>query len=105
MIKCFKLITNEEVIAEVLNEDREGFSIKNAMNLIPVPVGDGVRISMGPWLKFSSSTELKIKHDHILATGEVEDEVKNAYNSAFGSGIVTPPKLGIVAQEIITLSR
>jgi hypothetical protein len=29
-----------------------------------------------------------IKKEHIVGFGEPEDEIKNAYNSKFGSGIV-----------------
>jgi hypothetical protein len=38
---------------------------------------------------------MTINKSHIVAYGEPDDEIKNAYNSKFGSGIVVASSGGI----------
>jgi hypothetical protein len=53
-----------------------------------VPTQEGA--AMIPLLIFSTSESLSVAAEHIVYTAEPDDEVKNAYNAKFGSGLVMP---------------
>jgi hypothetical protein len=83
MVKLVKLITGEEVIAEIV--DAKKLTLKNPVKF--VMSGEGV--GMIPLSPFSTAKEIEIKDEHVMFVLDVEDEIKNGYNAQFGSGIVT----------------
>lgn len=86
-IRFIKLITGEDVIAEVSAETDNALTLKNPTKIIATPEGVG----MGPLHPFLNAKEVDVRRDHVVFMGETELEVRNAYNSQFGSGIVTAP--------------
>lgn len=83
MIQYVQLITGDEVIADITT-DNDYFYLKH-----PVKIGltrEG--LAMMPFSPFIKNNEIRIPTKHILFHAEVEDEIRNAYNSRFGSGIV-----------------
>jgi len=91
MIKIFKLITGEEIVAEVVSETEDSVSLKNCVASVLQPSRDG-RLSFG-FVPFGAMVDgdITIKKDKLLFTAAASDDLKNSYNSMFG-GIVTPPK-------------
>jgi hypothetical protein len=91
MIKIFKLITGEEIVAEVVSETEDSVSLKNCVALVLQPSRDG-KLSFG-FVPFGAMVDgdITIKKDKLLFTAAASDDLKNNYNSMFG-GIVTPPK-------------
>ena len=91
MIKIFKLITGEEIVAEVVSETEDSVSLKNCVALVLQPSRDG-KLSFG-FVPFGAMVDgdITIKKDKLLFTAAASDDLKNSYNSMFG-GIVTPPK-------------
>ena len=51
----------------------------------------GPMLGFMPWMQ-AADGPFTIKQDKIVVSAEVADEVKNGYNSIFGTGIVVPPK-------------
>jgi len=88
-VKLFRILTGEEVIAEVVSEDENSVTIKNGLVVLPTPNGT---VGFAPWATVidKSLPELTISRNHIVYIAEVEDQVKNKYNEIYGSKIVTP---------------
>lgn len=83
-IKLIKLITGEEVIASV-NVAGDDLQLDIPVRMAITQQG----IAMMPFSPFIKEGEkISINKSNILFTADVDDEVKNAYNSKFGSGIV-----------------
>ena len=83
MIKVLKLVSGDDVISEL--EINQNIAIlKNPQKFIVTPEG----LANMPLMPFSKDEEFKISIDHILLISEPEDDLKNGYNSQFGSGIV-----------------
>jgi len=98
-VKAVKLISGEELVGEVVHEERgnDGFieeiSLKNVM-LILIQRDQQGNLGVGfvpfaPYL--GKNTTFDFKHDKLFFVKEVDDQMANQYNSIFG-GIVTPPK-------------
>ena len=68
-------------------ETDDSYKLKNPTKILATPEGVG----MGPLHPFLKGREVVIKKTHVVYEGELELEVRNAYNSQFGSGIVTAP--------------
>lgn len=98
-VKAVKLISGEELVGEVLHEEKgnDGFieeiTLKNVMLILIQRAQDG-NLSVGfvpfaPYL--GKDVAFDFKHDKLLFVKEVDTQMTNQYNSIFG-GIVTPPK-------------
>lgn len=98
-VKAVKLISGEELVGEVLHEEKgnDGFieeiTLKNVMLILIQRAQDG-NLSVGfvpfaPYL--GKEAVFDFKHDKLLFVKEVDTQMTNQYNSIFG-GIVTPPK-------------
>jgi len=84
-IKYVKLLTGEDLVSEVVDSSGESFKLKNPVRLIVTQEGLG----MGPLTPFSKGVEVEIRKEHVIFVDDPEEEIRNAYNSQFGSGIVT----------------
>jgi len=97
-IKIIKLITGEDIVAEVLSENDNEVIIKNPVRLLIIPNKAEPKfptVGFGPFMEFSTVQEFTFKRDHvILMTTPVSDFV-NQYNTIFG-GIVVPNRNLIV---------
>lgn len=83
MIKIVKLVTGEELVAEVSESPTE-LSLKNPQKFMLTAEG----LASMPLMPLSKDKEYKISLNHVLLMAEPEDDIKNAYNSQYGSGIV-----------------
>ena len=93
MIKVMKLTTGEEVVSEVELE-KDVYKMKQPIRLLLSPEGG---VAMMPFAPFVSGDIVEVHKSHVLYEGEPEQELKNAYNSKFGNGIVTAtPDIKIV---------
>lgn len=86
MIKLVKLITSEEIIADL--EEKDGkYKLKNPVRIVLSHDGNAAMVPFSPFLAGDS---IEVEPQNVLFQGELEQEVYNAYNSKFGSGIVMP---------------
>jgi len=85
-IKFLKLVTGEDVLAEMSFEN-ERYVLKHPVRILPTREG----IGMGPLNPFSKGEKIEIPKEHVIYKDDPDDEIKNAYNAQFGSGIVIPP--------------
>lgn len=90
-VKVAKLVTSEEVLGEVVSETEKFLTLKNPVVVALQQTNDG-RMAMGflPFMPYVKDP-VKIPLEKIVVLEEVDDNMKNQYNTVFG-GIVTPPK-------------
>lgn len=97
-IKCVKLISGEEIIADV-NESFEGLVIlKNPLLVMMIPnqQNNQFGIGLGPFCAFAKDGEVPIMAGAVISIFEPEIGLRNEYNSKYGSGIVLPESKLIV---------
>jgi hypothetical protein len=87
MVKYVRLVTGEEIIAKV--EEADKVKLTTPVRIVITAEGVG----MGPVSPFmSGSTKtIEVAKEHVVFIAEPDDEIKNAYNAQFGSGIITAP--------------
>jgi len=87
-IFVIRLVNGQEIVGQIQNSG-QGIKIKKPAALIIHP-GQNGKPSMGlaDYMMFASKKETTISTQHILFCYEPVIEIKNAYNSSFGSGIV-----------------
>ena len=93
-VKLLRIITGEEVIAELLSETKENITIQNG--LIVVPTNNGV--GFAPWASVISKEkpEITIYKNHIVYIVDVQEELSKKYNEMFGSKLITPNEKKII---------
>tara|TARA_R100000005_G_C4853181_1_gene118448 strand:- start:289 stop:582 length:294 start_codon:yes stop_codon:yes gene_type:complete len=94
-VKLFRIITGEEIIAEILSETDDTITVQNGLVVLPTNTGVG----FAPWATVISKEkpEITVSKKHIVYRAEVQDDVAHKYNEMFGSKLVTPtPKKLIV---------
>ena len=93
-IKLIRLITGEEVVAEILEDTESTLKVQNALVVIPQAQGVG----FAPWATVISkgNPEIVLKQEHIVYNVEVQEEVAGKYNEMFGSKLVTPASKKLV---------
>ena len=103
-IKAIKLVSGEELVAEVLHEsvDETTLEVKEitiqnplAIMIQRAPTGDlnVLLIPFAPYL--GRHPTITFPMNRIIFMVEVDEQMRNQYNTVFG-GVVTPPKQLIV---------
>ena len=88
-VKLLRVVTGEEVIAELVSEGDTTITVKNGLVVLPTQSGVG----FAPWATVidPDKPELTVSQDHIVYIAEVSEDVTKKYNELFGdSKLVTP---------------
>jgi hypothetical protein len=85
-IRLLKLVSGDDIISAV-EETADTFILHNPTRIVATREG----IGLAPMNPFLASKQFEISKSHVVYTGELEDEVRNGYNTQFGSGIVMAP--------------
>lgn len=88
MITVLKLITGEELVGDVIQDDR--VTIKNPCMLQMIPNRanpEQVSMALVPVAMHIESQSLTVKPEHIIWMNKPIKDLYNQYNSYFGSGI------------------
>ena len=95
-IKLIKLLTGEDIIAEIIEDDKDSLStdivIKNAVRVVMIPSRvdpEKPQIGLAPWAQFSDDKTFTLDKFHIVTIMSPIKEILAHYNSIFG-GIVVP---------------
>ena len=93
-VKLIRLITGEEIIAEVLDWKNGVLTIQNALVVIP----QQGQVGFAPWATVINPEmpEIGLDMKHVIYSVAVADPVVKQYNEIFGSNIVLPDKQLIV---------
>jgi hypothetical protein len=91
-VKLVKMISGEELIAEVLSDQESYITIKNPVRVVVVPTKTNPQtptVGFAPWAEFSEEKEFTIHKAHVIVTMKPVQEFINQYSGMFG-GLVTP---------------
>lgn len=90
-IKCLKLISGDEVIADI-DEGIEGLVIlKKPLQIMMIPnQNNQFGIGLAPFCPYAKDDMVPLRSGAVLSIFEPETGMLNEYNSRYGSGIVVP---------------
>lgn len=97
-LKIIRLSTTEEIIGEVIEENKTHIKVKNPVRIIVVPnKADPNNPSVGfaPFLQWTDDKDLTLNASHVITMVTPLTEFVNQYNGMFG-GLVVPPKSGLI---------
>jgi hypothetical protein len=88
MIKIVKLITGEELIADVTT-DHIGITLKQpcAIQLMPGRSEGQTMMGLIPYASYTEDFKVTVELDKVIWQEKPSKDIYNQYNSAFGSGI------------------
>ena len=87
-VKLIRMITGEEIIAEIVSETDDTITVQNGLVVLPTNNGVG----FAPWATVISKDkpEITISKTHVVYVAEVQEDVCKKYNEMFGSKLITP---------------
>lgn len=87
-VKSFKLVSGEDIIAEVTVAGDNSYTIKNpAVIVVQRTEGGNVGVGLQPYTPFAA-TDVTLYKSCLIAEFEADMNLVNEYNRIFGSGIV-----------------
>ena len=86
--KLIRIVTGEEIIAEVLEETDDTITVQNGLVVLPTNNGVG----FAPWATVISKEkpEVTMNRKHVVYVAEVQEDVVNKYSEMFGSKLKLP---------------
>ena len=93
-VKLLRIITGEEVVAELVSENDSTITVKNGLVVLPTQGGVG----FAPWATVidDNKPEITLSHNHVVYIAEVSSDVRKKYNELFGSKLVTPDEKKLI---------
>lgn len=91
-LKLLKMISGEELLAEIINETDTHIEIKNPVRVVVMPTKTNPQtptVGFAPWADFSEQKNFTIHRAHVIVVMTPVQEFVNQYNQMFG-GIVAP---------------
>ena len=87
-VKLIRIVTGEEIIAEVLSETDDTITVQNGLVVLPSAQGVG----FAPWATVISKDEQEItmSKKHVVYVVATQEDVANKYNEMFGSKVIVP---------------
>ena len=87
-VKLIRIITGEEVVAELLEETASYIKVQNGLVVLPTAQSVG----FAPWATVISkeNPEITVQKTHVVYQAEVQEDVAKKYNEMYGSKLVTP---------------
>ena len=93
-VKLLRIVTGEEVVAELLSETEETITVQNGLVVLPTNTGVG----FAPWATVinNDEPEITISKEHVVYVASVQEDVCKKYNEMFGSKLITPDKKKLI---------
>ncbi len=93
-VKLLRVITGEEIIAEIIEENASEVTLKNALVVIPTQQSVG----FAPWATVidRENPEITVSRTHIVYIAGVDDSIRNKYDEIYGSKLVKPEKKSLI---------
>ncbi len=93
-VKLLRIVTGEEVIAELIDENAASITVQNGLVVLPTNSGVG----FAPWATVISKDkpEITISKTHLVYVAEVQEDVCKKYDQMFGSKLVTPDEKKLI---------
>jgi len=92
-VKLIRVVTGEEIVAEIVSETDSTITVQNALVVLPTNNGVG----FAPWATVISKDdpEVTVSRNHVIYVVEVQDDVSKKYKEMFGS-IITPEEKKLI---------
>ena len=87
-VKLLRIVTGEEVIAELLSETEDTITVQNGLAVLPT--NNGVGFALWATVISKENPEITISKTHLVYVAEVQEDVCKKYNEMFGSKLITP---------------
>ena len=87
-VKLIRIVTGEEIIAELVSQDDDTITVKNG--LVVLPNANGVGFAQWATVIDPDKPEVTMKQQHVVYVCDVQEDVSKKYNEMFGSKLVTP---------------
>ncbi len=93
-VKLLRVITGEEIIAEIVEENASEVTLKNALVVIPTQQSVG----FAPWATVidRENPEITVSRTHIVYIAGVDGSIRNKYDEIYGSKLVKPEKKSLI---------
>jgi len=91
-IKMIRTQSNEDIIAEIVNEETNGVGLKNPCVIGPTEKGLG----FFPWMPFADLDNFVLPRSEIRYMVDLKKELKNEYASLFSKLVVPDSGLKLV---------
>ena len=97
-VKCFTFKTHQTIMGEVVEDWDTGFSLKNPMQVIPVPpraANDSGGIGFAPYLAFVEEFDkgITFKSEDVLTVNTPVSDLLAQYTRMFSRIEIAPPGL------------
>lgn len=92
-----KINSGEHIIAEVLDENSHEYKLKNHCMVFPAPDGSNA-IKVLPTYNIFDNGEVTFPKSQVVYYGQPYSEIRDQYESAFGSVILTQSSAIMKAQ-------
>jgi len=93
-VKLIRILTGEEIVAEIVTQDDLTVTVKNA--LVVIPSQSGVGFASWATVIARDEPEIVLNKEHIIYSVKVQEEVYSKYNEMFGSKLITPAEKKLV---------
>lgn len=91
-IKVFKMISGEEVIAQLVEKTADGFLVDEPASIMMHDQGGGrVGVGIAPFMPYAKERKVTINQTAVAAWATPADEMIQEYNRIFGAGIQIAP--------------
>ena len=93
-VKLLRVITGEEIVAEIVDENAAEVTLKNALVVIPTQQSVG----FAPWATVidRENPEVTVSRTHIVYVANVDESIRNKYDEIYGSKLVKPEKKSLI---------
>lgn len=90
-IKLLRLVTGEDVLAEIVDSGDVAYQIRNPLIVYIRPTETGVpSVGLSQWIPYSADKEFTIKNDRVVVESNPAEDLRNQYDRVFGAGIIMP---------------
>tara|TARA_Y100000994_G_scaffold200755_1_gene171251 strand:- start:4825 stop:5118 length:294 start_codon:yes stop_codon:yes gene_type:complete len=93
-VKLFRIVTGEEVVAELVSETEDTVTVKNGLVVLP----NAQNVGFAAWATVidRDNPEITVNRNHIVYIAELDSSIKNKYNEIYGSKLVTPEEKKLI---------
>ena len=93
-VKLFRIVTGEEIVAELISETEDTVTVKNGLVVIP----SAQNVGFAPWATVINreKPEITLSRNHIVYIAELDSSIESKYNEIYGSKLVTPEEKKLI---------
>jgi F0F1-type ATP synthase alpha subunit len=87
-VQILKLLTGEELIGKIVEQDHLDITIDSPANIHMAPTQDSrMQLYLIPYAPYAEKDVFTLKQEHVIMQYDPNVDLLNKYNSMFGSGI------------------